>query len=601
MRRATWRSPKIYAALASVALASPSIAQTSLDNEEITVTGERIARSDWSMAETNHVVVLSNGKTSELIRIASNLERLHYILDALLNRLDQPDITTKLQITLIGNPAEFTSMRLHNMRSQEGPFTAAFRSSNYYDPREGGAVLAASRFDQVVTLQKGLDLGSFLQSSQLTSSHEIPAGMDPPPQAAGLSVNPNPGLGSIFIPNNAPNSTINSMAVELSADGRIYAAYARHYLLTHVPHAYPRWYVDGFGELFATLTIRSDGQIEFGRGPSDYTRVLNHHLSYPVGKVITGANLTDKDALRRWTPYHAWVLTHMLFFNDTRRDQLRAYLAKVASGHDLATASEAFGDLGQLNREVAAYDNRKIDYVRLQFPASRAVEPIVRQLTVPQAAFVKGALELGTRILLPEIMPQTPPSVIASALASRDRWLQQLRSNARAAPKNLDAHLLLAEAECRSDNPVGCREAAQRALSLHPNNYDALAWLGSARIAQAKGLAAAEKAREVREARALIAQAVRRAPENPIPLILYYRSFGAAGETAPEAAVEGLMKAVDLVPSAPGQRLLLGEALAAHGAYEAARRTLLPITHGASSSPERSPALAILASLPPDS
>ena len=120
--------------------------------------------------------------------------------------------------------------------------------------------------------------------------------------------------------------------------------------------------------------------------------MLDNHLSYPAAKVLTGEYLADRKAGERWTPYHAWVLTHMLFFNDERRQQLRAYLAKIASGYTMAEAAAAFGDLDKLQRDLAAYDNRKVPYVRVNFPASRAEEPIVRRLTQGQAAFVKGQL-----------------------------------------------------------------------------------------------------------------------------------------------------------------------------------------------------------------
>jgi hypothetical protein len=54
------------------------------------------------------------------------------------------------------------------------------------------------------------------------------------------------------------------------------------------------------------------------------------------------------------------------------------------------------------------------------------------------------------------------------------------------------------------------------------------------------------------------------------------------------------MKVVDTVPTAPGPRLMLGEALVRRGNAAAARRALLPVAHGAYAAAERSRAQALL-------
>ena len=571
----------------------PVLAQTSPRDDEITVTGTREAPSNWRVAETDHVIVLSDGKESELIRIAQNLERLHFLLSGLLDRVGKPDNTIKLRITLVGGEVEFNQMRLRNTRSQPGPYSEAFRVARYYDPREDGAVMASSRYDQAVVLQPGRDLGSFLSGVQLTPEQALPPGMGPPGGGGALSYGGQPvqfsGAGDLSV-------KINELSVTIPAENRIYAGYAQHYLLTYFPNAYPRWYVDGFGELVATVAIKDDGEIEFGRPPADYTRVLGNYLSYPAAKVLTGAYLTDKRAAERWTPYHAWVLTHMLFFNDERRQQLRAYLAKIASGYTMAEAAQAFGDLEQLQRDLAAYDNRKVPYVKVNLPVSATEAPIVRRLTEGQAAFVKGQLELGPRVTVAPAGNPALADLRAAALVERDKWLEKLRADARRYPNNREAQLLLAEAECRSGHALECVAAADRALAIDPKSSDALAWKGAGQTGLA--LASPNRTAGLKKARATLARANRDNPESPLPLILYYRSFADAGETPPDVAVEGLMKAADTVPASPGPRLLLGEALAGRGATEAARRTLIPVANGAYESPEAAEARVLLARLP---
>jgi hypothetical protein len=60
-----------------------------------------------------------------------------------------------------------------------------------------------------------------------------------------------------------------------------------------------------------------------------------------------------------------------------------------------------------------------------------------------------------------------------------------------------------------------------------------------------------------------------------------------------------LLKADDSVPASPAIALRVGEALAARGNKEGARRALLPVAAGAYASPERDKARALLATLSP--
>ena len=591
-------------ALSLIGSATPALAQEANSpgqDTAIVVQGQRDRPSNWRQAETDHVVVISDGSEKELARIAHNLERLHFLLSVLLNRVDRPDNTRKLRITLVGNGTEFDAMDLTNLRYTPGPYASAFPMPAYYDPREDGAVFAASRFDQKAVLERGQSLANILPDLVRAAT---PAA-DP---AAGAS-GENPGSAAALASSYAGSiarfgrddplaPSVNEQAVPIAAEGRIYAGYARHFLATYFPHAYPRWYVDGFGELFATMAVEGDTRIEYGRAPEGLRKVLDRYARTPVADILTGRYLGDRKTAERWTPLHAWALTHMLFFSNIRRGQLHAYLASIAAGESMERAAAAFGDMGKLQAELAAYDNGKLPFEQMSYPADRAAEPIVRRLTEGEAAFVKGRLELGSRVELPPT--STDPKLARprqDAIARRDDWLRGLRRDAARYPANLDAQLLLAEAECRSGNGTECATAAAKALAIAPGNGDALAWSGSAQTRIALAAPSADRAAMLKSARVTIARANRADSENPLPLLAYYRSFADAGEAVPDVAIEGLMKAADTVPAAPAPRLLLGEALAARGSTAAARSALLPIANGPYGAPEAPPARALLATL----
>lgn len=571
-----------FAAAAVTALLAPLpvLAQTAPPQDDgIVVQGSLEKMSDWRVAETDHVIVYSNGGEKELKRITHNLERLHLLLSILLGTHERPDPTLKLRVTLIGDTAEFDAMNLSNLRSQQGPFARAFPIQRYYDPREDGAVMAGSRIDQRITLSNGVSLAglNIAQESAPASFGDSPIG--PPPAMFGQS-NPQ-GL----------DVSVNSVMVPLSAEGRLYGGYAQHFLLTYFPMAYPRWYLDGFGEIFATIKIREDGKIEYGRAPEGLRKVTDWFHNYPVRDVLSGKYLEDR-ARTRWTPYHAWVLTHYLFFSEERKGQLQNYLMAYARGASWEKAAEAFGDAGKLANDVARYDNSKVPWERMTYPPELAGEPIVRQLNRGQAAFVKGRLELGSRVTIPD----GPAS--ATAVAARNRWLVRLRSDAAKYPRNIDAQLLLAEAECRSDNGAECLAAADRALAIEGSNASALSWKGVALTRLAIAAPEAERAQKLRTARSFIVRANRIDEEAPGPLLAYYRSFIDNGDVPPEVALEGLLKVIGTIPAAPGPRMMLGEAFVKQGNAEAARRTLRSVAEGGYDSPEKAKAQTLLRTLP---
>ncbi|MEP9359909.1 hypothetical protein [Sphingomonas sp. KR3-1] len=589
------------AILALFLIGLPGVAQAQETNAgqdaAIVVRGLRDKPSSWRQAETDHVVVISDGSEKDLTRIAHNLERLHFLLSVLLNRVDQPDIAVKLRVTLVGDTAEFDAMHLKNLRSSSGPYVAAFPFQRYYDPREDGPVMAASRNDSRAILEQGTPLSAILpalvSSVQGGGGPDTVAAADMPGMSVYLA-----GAGATFAQNDPLAIDVNGSTVPIPAESRIYAGFAQNWLLTYFPNAYPRWYVDGFGELFSTIATQGDGSIEYGRAPAAYQKVMGRYLRMPLADILTGRYLAEKRTTERWTPYHAWALTHMLFFSNERKGQLHAYLATIAAGGSMEQAAAAFGDIGKLERELMAYDDHKLPYEQMTYPADRAGEPSLRQLTQGEAAFVKGRLELGARIDVP---PASDDPRLAqarrNAIAERDRWIEGVRKNAARYPANLQAQLLLAEAECRSGNGTECVAAAERALAAAPGNSDALAWKGSGLVLLALAASGADRASMLKSARRTIAQANRADTENPLPLLAFYRSYADAGEAAPDVAIEGLMKAADAVPAAPGPRLLLGEALAKRGNLPAARKALIPVANGAYDSPEAARARALLATL----
>ncbi|WP_445191706.1 hypothetical protein ACT009_14170 [Sphingomonas sp. Tas61C01] len=554
---------------------------------DILVTGRRAEPSNWREAETPHAVVLSDGSEADLIRIARNLERLHFLLSMLLGRVDKPDDTVKLRVTLIGDVAEFTAMGLRNLRWQQGPFPDEFGDMRYYDPRDDGAVMATSRIDQKVITERGISWERF--------QGMVSALSDRPADGTGnQGMNGYGGSSLIGLSNTTDRIGLpNEKSVVVPSDYLLYAGFAQHYLTTYFPAAYPRWYLDGFGQVFATMQTHGENELDYGRVPIGTTSTLDRYGGYPLAQVFDGSYLNPKASRRRWTPTHAWMLTHFLFFSDAWRPRLRQYLLAYANGATPAEAAKALGDPAVLTAELRRYYRGKKPFDKMAYPADRIPEPQVRRLTKGQAAFIKGRLELGSRVDL-----AAEPSVGATAdetaklakehrqaIATRDKWLEGLRRDAARYPADVEAQLLLAEAECRTGHPAECRVAAEATLKLRPGDTAALAWKGSAMALAARAAPMDQRPAELRAAREVIAGANRADTEAVLPLLAYYRSY--QGDTAPPIAVDALAGAVTRVPNAPVARLALGTEYARRGLTDEARRTLGPVALGGYDTPER--------------
>ena len=219
------------------------------------------------MAETPHVVVFSQNDEKELRDTAHNLEKLHFLLSALFGRVDAPDETIKIAVTMIGDAGAFEQLRLTDLRWQYGPFPQRFAKTIYYDPREEGSVLATTKDGVNLVLRPSVrpsdepQLRRWRRRSRLVSQASLPArSVTGKEQWDGILT---------LLP-------VNELAFCQSAESRLYAGFAQNYLMTYFPAAYPRWFLQGFGEIFATMKA-GDDFVEYGHPPPGFFEVMEHY------------------------------------------------------------------------------------------------------------------------------------------------------------------------------------------------------------------------------------------------------------------------------------------------------------------------------------
>lgn len=534
------------------------------NESEIVVTAGQIQkRSGWKRAEADHIVVFSDGSEPELVRIASNLERLHALMTRLYGAAGQQGDPPKLQVTLFGSRDDLEKLGMRNMRSQEGPFAKSFTDQRYYDPRADGAILSVARSDQLIDLSTNLAHARFCEDLASQGTDCI-------------------GKREPYLP-----------PVVRPWEAVLYSAFAQHFILSNVPAPYPRWYLDGIGALFSTIEVRKDGSLDYAKPPNLYSQVFRSYGDVNARDILGGGYLDAPSRRMTWTPYHAWLITHFFVFSDAkpaRRAQFAQYMAAIGRGASLAEAASAFDDLGRLNREITGYASRAKAFATAKPQEALQRSPLVTVLSPAQAAVLKAKIRLG-ELLSPDASGKAGEQSVSGD--TQTQWIDEVRNEVSGLPFDADAMLVAVEAECRSARSRACLADAERILTQSPQNARALAWKGVALTDQALAGPSKERAGTLAAARGTIEHALQIDPRDPVAAIAYFQSFAKAGVPVPESGMAGLAKVVASVPAAPTPRLLLGEELVRQSKVDLAQRLLNSVLHGPYDSPEKRAARAL--------
>jgi tetratricopeptide (TPR) repeat protein len=357
--------------------------------------------------------------------------------------------------------------------------------------------------------------------------------------------------------------------------------YTHHFMLEYFPAAYPGWYTEGFAELIGSSKVMDDGRIGYGMP----AKQRGHDIAVdwaPLQEVLTKEKPWGVDRYAQ-----GWALAHFFTFDKIRAQQFRAYLAALNSGHSLADAAKVFGDLNQLDREARAYVTKgSFEYRPVKVEIAQPVIQKTRPLSAGEAALIPEVIAYDDSDLN-EIEKKADRDHQA---AQRQRNLGRTRDVVRQYPNDPFALYFLAEAEYASGNYAQSEAAADKLLTLRPDDVHALARKAIVMAVVARNLPAAAKSARVAEARALAAKANHLDTTDPLPLLAYYETFHEAGAKAPEVAVEGLRQVVSTDPRDNDPRELLVDELASEHKWAEAMYWLGPMANDPHESPVRASA-----------
>ncbi|OAH38596.1 hypothetical protein AX777_23430 [Sphingobium yanoikuyae] len=505
---------------------------------------------------------MSDGSESELIRVTSDLERLHVLMSRLYGTAGQTETSPKLEVTLYDSRDDIKRLGLRNLRSEEGPFAKDFAGQRYYDPRTDGDVIAIARSDQIVHLDTSISHDRFCE---------------------GLAQNGVDCIGKKepYLP-----------SVVRSWQSILYSAFAQHFILTNAPRPYPRWYLDGIGALFSSMEVQGDGSLDYAKPPVGYRQIFYAYGDVNGRDILTGSYLSAPSRRMVWTPYHAWLITHFFVFSDLKPElgaQFRQYMAAIGRGASPEKAALVFRDMTRLSRQIGGYAERGKSFSTAK-PLEEASQPspLVTMLSLAEVAVLDANLKLSD---LPPILALSEESIGNAPT----QWVDQARNEVIQLPFNAAAMLVIVEAECRNARLRECLTDAERVLAQSPENARALAWKGVALAEQALHSPQGQRANALAVARETIDRALQLDPNDPVAAIAYFQSFTKVGEPVPEPAMVSLAKIATSVPAAPRPRLLLGKELLRQGNTELAQKLLWPVIYGAYDSPESEIAKRLLA------
>ena len=340
----------------------------------------------------------------------------------------------------------------------------------------------------------------------------------------------------------------------------LFHEYSHHFMRRFLPAAVPAWFVEGFAEYYSTADFTKDGKVEIGKPPYGRAYGLLEMPKIPAETLLFQRPNTMRNSGQMDVYYgRAWLLTHMLYNNPARSGQLGTYIGEINKGVAAKkAATDAFGDLAQLDRDLNSYLNKPLTYRTSSQPVAATSAVTITPLSPADDALLPLQLERKSA--------QGDETRLAAVRASLAKLTAQYAGDA-------DVWYEFAMAEWSGDeekrNISAARTAVEKALAIDPKHVRANVLLGRMMLAKVR-----EKddpsAADWSAARKPIVLANQTDPDDPVPLLAYYESFAAQGKAPPPIAIDGLERSFRLAPENNLTRMNYAYALAGQGKFDLA-------------------------------
>jgi hypothetical protein len=342
----------------------------------------------------------------------------------------------------------------------------------------------------------------------------------------------------------------------------LFHEYSHHFMKRHLRSAFPAWFIEGFAEYYSTVDFDKEGRAEVGRPAYRRAYGLLQLPKIPAETLLFEQPGAMRSSAQKNVYYgRAWILTHMLFHDAARANQINSYTNAINAGTDpRQAATQSFGNLAQLDQDLNRYIQGRLAYrtTASAIPVSTNIR--ITPLSADEDAVVALRLER-----------QNGRGDAARTTKVRDA----LRSLAVTQPANADLLYELAAAEwdmvAKERDLAAMRTALDTLLKIKPDHVRGNVLLGQLQLYQLRQKGESDPA-AWREARRPIQLANRTDPNDPIPLYAYFRSFLNEGKKPSDMAIKGLERAFVLAPENLEVRSAYAFSLAHLGQFDPAIR-----------------------------
>jgi tetratricopeptide (TPR) repeat protein len=321
---------------------------------------------------------------------------------------------------------------------------------------------------------------------------------------------------------------------EIDPEIVLFHEYAHHFMFQYFPATYPVWYSEGFAEFWGATRILPGDVVEVGL-PADHRFATLRTAGWLSLERLLGAHdYSEVPGYMGQLYAQGWLLMRYVFDRPERQRQINDYLRLINEGMEFPEAARrAIPDMAAFNNELYTYaGTARFTYIRLPFRAIDVGAITARTLRPAEQALILDEIRLS----------QGYPEREAAAFAA------EVRRDAAAFPDDPLAIRLVMETQYLAGAHAEAMAAAERLLAIEPNNARALATKGLIQAA-ALGAARSSDAAAWTAARRFLVRAVNAAPQDPIVLQAYYRSFLIQSVLPPESAQNALYTAMELAPS----------------------------------------------------
>ena len=335
----------------------------------------------------------------------------------------------------------------------------------------------------------------------------------------------------------------------------LFHEYSHHFMKRYAGAALPAWFIEGFAEYYSTVDFTQDGKPVIGKPVHARAYGLRTMPQIPAETLL----LQQPGAMQtvgQTDAYYgrAWLLTHMLYNDPTRSGQLGRYLGAINLGENgRKAATDAFGDLAQLDKDLNRYMGRP-----MSFSTSHEPVAVARKIDIT-------ALSPAEDALLPLHLERISAAHDDARTTSVRDELQTLSS---VHGDNAGVWFELASAEWAINedkrNAAAARAAVDKALAINPKHVRANVLLGRILTAGVEAKDAPRPA-DWDIVRKPIVLANRTNPDDPVPLYAYFKTFLDQGTPPPPIAIQGLGRAFQLAPENISLRVSYAFALANDG------------------------------------